>query len=377
MRRIALFGGTFNPVHNEHIKMVKTAIKELRLDKIFVIPTNLPPHKKTTLISGEHRLKMLSLCFASEKKVEISDFEIKNGGTSYSYLTAEHFRRLFPDDDIFFLVGGDMLKDFKTWKFPQRILSACKLAVFERDDFYCSLDEEREYFKKFFNQDFINLKYKGENLSSTRVRIYSSLGLNLYGLTDEKVAKYIFDNNLYAGDKAFEFIKKTLPERRLIHTAEVAVTALKKVKELNLDKDKVLTACILHDCAKYIDYRTVEGFKLPDGVPAPVIHSFLGAFIAEKYLGVVDEEIIDAIRYHTSGKPNMSVLGKLIFVADMIEKGRSYEGVDYLRDMYEKDFNLCFKECLKEETVHLINRKQNIYSETLSAYEYYINQNNV
>ena len=66
------------------------------------------------------------------------------------------------------------------------------------------------------------------------------------------------------------------------------VCALKKVKELGLDQEKVVTACTLHDSAKYIDYKTVDGFNLPDGVPAPVVHAFLGAYIAEKKLKVKD-----------------------------------------------------------------------------------------
>ena len=152
----------------------------------------------------------------------------------------------------------------------------------------------------------------------------------------------------------------------------MVITALKKAKSLGVDENKVIAAAALHDCAKYIDYNKVKGFSIEKNVPYPVIHQFLGAFIAEKVLGVEDVEVLDAIRYHTSGKPNMSQLGKLIFVADMVEEGRNYEGVDYLRALYEKeDFELCFKECLKEEVLHLINRGEKIYEETLSAYDYY------
>ncbi len=376
MKKIALFGGTFNPVHLEHKKLVESAIRELGLDKIIIVPTNIPPHKVTDLASGEDRIKMLKLCFSQEEKVEVSDFEIKKGGTSFSYITVEHFKSLYKDDELFFLVGGDMLKDFKSWRFPERILACSTLAVFTREGFSFSRKEEEEYFYKVFKKSFVLLKHKGENLSSTRIRIYSALDLPLNRLVDEKVEEYIKQNQLYQGGRVFEFVKKTLPEKRLIHTAEVTVTALKKVKELGLDKDKVVLACILHDCAKYIDYRSVKGFKLPEGVPAPVVHAFLGAFVAEKMLKISDEEVIDAIRYHTSGKANMSTLGKLLFVSDMVEKNRSYEGVERLREIYERDFEESFRECLKEEMVHLTNKKEYIYSETVRAYDYYINKNN-
>ena len=108
-------------------------------------------------------------------------------------------------------------------------------------------------------------------------------------------------------------------------------------------------------------------------MPKPVVHAFLGAFVAEKYLGITDAEIIDAIRYHTSGKADMSLLSKLIFVADMVEEGRTYEGVEKLRELYENaDFEKCFIECLKEEFVHLINKKASIYYETINAINYYV-----
>ena len=166
---------------------------------------------------------------------------------------------------------------------------------------------------------------------------------------------------------------KTLPLKRVKHTADVVIAALQKVKALGLDSEKVKIATTLHDCAKYIDYTKVEGFVLPDKVPAPVVHAFLGAYVAEKVLGVTDPEILDAIRYHTSGKADMTTLGKLVFVADMVEEGRTYEGVEKLRELFEKDdFELCFVECLKEEFLHLLNKKQYIYEQTINAFTYYV-----
>ena len=106
-------------------------------------------------------------------------------------------------------------------------------------------------------------------------------------------------------------------------------------------------------------------------MPKPVVHAFLGAFVVENVLKIKDKEIIDAIRYHTTGKANMSNLARLIFLADMVEIGRDYDGVEYLRDLYEKDFDLCFKEALKEEVIHLKNKGEEIYFETLNALEYY------
>ncbi len=371
MKRIVVFGGTFNPVHNEHVKTAVAALKELKADKIVIVPTFLPPHKNVSPAKSSDRINMLKIAFRGVENVEISDFEILSGGKSYSYITAEHFKNLYKGAELFMIVGGDMLKDFKTWKNPERILSAVNLAVVSREDYACDYNAEREYFKNVFGKDFTVLEFTGKTVSSTEIRTGIAFGLKPQGIDDE-VYNYITENAVYPPDKYQKYILENLPEKRVIHTANVAVCALKKAKELNLDYEKVRIAATLHDCAKYDDYRNYKGFVLPLDVPPPVVHAFLGAFVAEKVLGVADGEILDAIRYHTSGKADMSTLSKLIFVADMIEKDRSYDGVEILRAEYEKDFESCFRLCLKEEVAHLLNKKQYIYSETLNAYDYYV-----
>jgi len=372
MERMGILGGTFNPVHVEHVALAKNALEELKLDKLFVMPTFISPHKNSAPAPAEDRINMLKIAFSGEEKIIVSDYEIQKQGKSYTYLTVEHFKNTF-DAKLFFICGGDMLTNFKTWKYPERILNACDLAVFGREEVFTDYEKEKKYFKERFNKDFIRLSYKGNNASSTKIRIYSSLGLPLLGIAPNGIEEYIKQKGLYGGDVYTQFVKKYLPEKRLRHTANVINCALNKAKELNLDAEKVRISATLHDCAKYIDHTKVKGFVLPKDVPVPVVHSFLGAFIAEKYLGVDDQEILDAIRFHTSGKANMTLLGKLIFVADMVEEGRDYEGVEYLRELYEQeDFEKCFVECLKEEFLHLLNKKQRIYVETINAFEYYV-----
>ena len=371
MKKIGIFGGTFNPVHIEHVALAKSAIEELELDKLIVMPTYLSPHKEKSPAPAQDRINMLKIAFNGVEKAEISDFEIQKQGKSYTYQTVEHFSQ-DKDAKLYFIVGGDMLVNFKTWRYPERILACATLAVFSRQNFFVDYEKESEYFRKTFNAQFVRLNYEGKDFSSTKIRTYAKLGLSLDGITPNGVEGYIKENKVYCPDKYEQFILKTLPEKRLKHTADVVVCALKKAKDLSLDEERIRIATLLHDCAKYIDYKTVEGFTLDEDVPEPVIHAFLGAYIAKKYLGV-DKEIEDAIRYHTSGKANMSLFEKLVFVADMLEEGRSYEGVDKLRDLYEKeDFEKCFIECLKEEFLHLINKKQRIYVETINAYDYYV-----
>ncbi len=372
MERIAIFGGSFNPVHNQHIALAKSVVAELNLDRLIIMPTYTAPHKTDAPAPAEHRLNMLKIAFANEERIEVSDYEISKGGTSYTYLTVEHFKQT-TGAEIFFLVGADMLKDFKTWRYPERILNACTLCAFDRTGEYTDYAKEQAYFQKTFGKSFLMLKGVGEERSSTQIRVYNQLGLDITDKTDIGVAEYIKANGVYEGDKYAQFIKKSLPLKRLVHTANVTVCALYKAKELGLDKQKVQVAAMLHDWAKYMDHTLIGGFELPVDVPAPVVHAFLGAYVAQTTLGITDNEVLDAIRYHTSGRANMSTLEKLIFVADMVEDGRTYEGVDKLRKLYyTDDFDKCFKECLAEELKHLLAKKQYVYKETLNASEYYL-----
>lgn len=371
MKKIAIFGGSFNPVHKEHIAVALSSIKELNLDKLFVVPTYVSPHKSKASISPEHRFNMLKQTFCDNDKIEVSDFEIKNGGKSYSYITAEYFKKNY-DAEVYMIVGGDMLVSFKSWKYPQRILDSVTLCVFSREQFDFSLEKEQEYFRKNFKKEFIKLQYNGKEQSSTKIRVYSALGLAINEFTSEKVEKYIKEHNLYQGGRLEQFVRANLKEKRLIHTANVIVCALKKAKELNLDEEKVYTACLLHDVAKYMDYKSVKGFSLPyPDMPEAVIHSYLGAYVAQNVLKIEDMDIIGGIKHHTAGKEDMSLLEKLVFVADMIEEGRDYLGVEKLRKLYEEDFEKCFYECVKEEMLHLKNKGTKIFFQTEKCYEYY------
>ncbi len=376
MERIGIFGGTFSPVHTEHVALAKTAITKLNLDKLFVLPTFVSPHKSGVSASPTDRLNMLKLAFMGEEKIEVSDFEIKRGEVSYSYITAEHFKSN-RSAEIFMLVGADMLKDFKTWRYPERILNAACLVACQREDSKVDLKEEIEYIKNTFHHEVIELDFCGKAQSSTKIRTYASLGLSVEDFTDKKVAEYIKEKGLYKGGEIEKFVSSVLPLKRLVHTANVITTALAWAKRLNIPEEKVKVAGALHDVAKYLDYQDYKDFVLEKGIVKPVIHAFLGAFIAENVLNIKDKDIINAIKYHTSGRPNMSDLEKLIFVADMVEESRDYEGVNYLREIYREDLDKCFIECLKEELLHLKNKNAEIFRLTLDAHKYYVKGENI
>ena len=378
--RIAIFGGSFDPVHTQHVSLAEAAIRDLRLDRLFVMPAAAPPHKiGKTLTSDTARLRMCELAFAPLEKVEISDHEIAQGGLSYTYLTCRHFRTLYPDAEIFWLVGTDMLRDFPTWKHPESILNDVTLAVCARAEQDGWAERERAAFLRRFGKEFALVGYNGEDVSSTRIRVLAGAGESVEAFVGKEVADYIVENGLYkiaGADAALALEKPT----RKAHSLRVAETAAKKAVEMRLSERKAIAAGLFHDCAKNLekDSPLLSGFALEKewgNVPEPVLHQFAGAYVAQTAFGVGDEEILNAIRYHTSGRADMGELEKLVFLADMVEEERIYEGVEKLRALFwEKKgagaLDECLERALGETVIYLKKKGADVYPLTLEAYEF-------
>lgn len=371
--KIGIYGGSFDPPHKEHINVAKNALDELGLDKLFVLPAFMPPHKPNiALADGLHRLNMLNLAFSDcDDRIEICDYELKSEGKSYTYLTIDYFANLFKGAEIYFLIGTDMLENFPQWKNPKDILEKAKLFVVGRDGDDLK-KANRTFLAAFGNANrLVFSDYTGKNISSTDVRNRLMLGLDLSEKVDEKVLSYIQKNGLYKGGKEAEFVRKNLPISRLTHTLGVMNLAKTYAKRLKADENKAVLSAMLHDVAKYLDPKDYKDFKLETDVPKSVVHQFLGAYVAENILGVKDEEVLNAIRYHTTGRENMSDLEKIVFTADLLEEGRTYPEVNLLRDAVNEDFNEGFKLCVKRLMCHLSATGDSVYYLTAKCYDYY------
>ena len=200
MRR-AIFGGSFDPVHKGHVSLASELQKALRLDEIIVMPTGISPFKKDLKRSpadGADRLEMCRLAFADMPFVTVSDYEVSQGGVSYTVDTVRHFHGLYPDDELFLLVGGDMLMSFDRWRSWQEILSMCGLAAVSREQIGAdteNLEKKAAELRKLGEVIFV--KTEPLEISSTEIRekIIKNYDLSCY--VPQNVVKYILENNLY------------------------------------------------------------------------------------------------------------------------------------------------------------------------------------
>ncbi len=216
-------------------------------------------------------------------------------------------------------------------------------------------------------------------MSSTNARVLAGAGLRIHEYTHPKVAAYIEQNGLYEIPFAKEALALEKPNRQA-HSLRVAYLAASRAVSLRLDEKQVLTAALLHDCAKNLEKSSplLQGFTPPrrwGKVPAPVWHQYAGAYLAKERFGVTNLDVLRAIRYHTSGRPNMSPLEKLIFLADMLEEERTFEGVEALRRLFWTDLDACLQRALQETVAFLRRKGGEMYSLTLAAEEEYRKEN--
>ncbi len=196
--KTAIFGGSFNPIHNGHIQLVNTFIDNLRLDRAIIIPAYVSPFKeKDNSVMPEQRLEMCRLAFEDNKKVEVSDIEIRRGGASYTYMTLAELSEKYKGDEFFLITGADMFMSVHTWKHPEiifRIATICGIPR-EGEDIY-SLHRQAEYLKKLGAKTEI-LDISVMTVSSTEIRRKIREGRSISGLVPEAVENYIRKNKLY------------------------------------------------------------------------------------------------------------------------------------------------------------------------------------
>lgn len=198
--RTGLFGGTFNPVHNGHVAAMKAFCAAARLERLIVMPAGTPPHKRFEReVSDADRLEMLKL--AAGTLGEVSDYEMKKEGKSYTVETLEYLQSVYPNDDFFLYMGSDMLLGFETcWKRAEDIMKMCSIAAFSRtgDDFE-RLKEYAGRLKKEYGAGIEVFGYKPVVVSSSQIRAMLARGEDISGLVPKAVCEYIKEKGLYRG----------------------------------------------------------------------------------------------------------------------------------------------------------------------------------
>ena len=180
-------------------------------------------------------------------------------------------------------------------------------------------------------------------------------------------------------------LDKMLPKNRMKHSEGVAKCAVKLSEIYGYDKEKAYLAGILHDCAKYLNHEQVREYVDKHEIyldeyeedNLALSHSIIGAVLVQYEFNINDEDIIKAVRYHTTGKADMDKLEKIIYLADIIEENRNYPGVEELRELvYGEKMDEALLKSFDNTIKLVIDRKQIIHPRTIEARNYILNQMN-
>ena len=201
--RIGLFGGTFNPIHKGHLKAAEIVQKRLLLDKILFIPSYIPPHKESAdIASPVHRFKMVELALESYPKFLPSSIEIEAKGKSYSIITLNKIKKLYPEALIFFILGVDAFLEIDTWRDYEKVLTQCFFVVISRPGY--EFKKAKEVHEGKYKEKIIELSetggIKNELLSSARIFFLSIDALDIASTTiRKKIRKGDSIKNLVSG----------------------------------------------------------------------------------------------------------------------------------------------------------------------------------
>ena len=386
MARIGIYGGAFNPPHTGHIRAAEYAVQALHLDRLLLIPSATSPHKPLPAGSAmpEQRLEMTKLW--AGKKMEVCDIELSRGGTSYTYETVEQLKKQYPNEELILFMGTDMFLSFHTWKEPQRILACVSLAVFYRGDKgeQAAIAQKKQEYETAGHRVYL-VENPVTEISSTQLRRMLVFRC-AKPFMDEKVLAHIEENGLYGTAKDYmhlpmeeleQVVVDLLNPNRVKHVLGCRDTAAELARVWGADETDAARAGLLHDITKALDGplqltlcreygKVLDEFS--ENNPK-TLHALTGSLVAERIFGE-NEAVVKAIESHTTGKPAMNTLEKIIYVADYMEPNRDFPGVEELRRLAYTDLDGALKLGLEMTLAMLKQQKRQISPASSQALAY-------
>ena len=178
-----------------------------------------------------------------------------------------------------------------------------------------------------------------------------------------------------------EKVKERLPANRFTHVLGVVDTAIELAKEFNVSESKAEIAAILHDVAKFSNRDWMKSIIVSEKMDpllleyhAELWHAPVGAYLATTEFGVEDEDVLNAIRYHTTGREAMSDLEKIVYIADLIEPNRKFSGVEEMRQLKDRGLDVMMEASVKHSIEFLVSKNQPVFPDSLKCYNYFVQQ---
>ena len=387
---IGIYGGTFNPPHLGHFQAAKAAVAALKLDKLILVPAAIPPHKDLPAGSPcpEQRMEMVEKmadALAMPGVVEVSALELERQGKSYTADTLAQLKEKYPDAQLWLLMGTDMFLSLHLWRQPEKIMDLAGICAFGRteQDGEAVFAPQRQYLTERFGAKITTIALPElVDISSTRLRDGLSQGLGRSYLVPA-VYGCILMHDLYGVNADLKHLDLSelracsyymMKQKRVPHVMGVEEEAVKLARYWGADETLARRAGILHDCTKYWTLEENKTLCAKYGVEldelenkaVKLLHSKTGACMA-KYVFGEPEEVYQAIFWHTTAKADMTLLDKILYMADYIEPNRDFDGVERLRALSYQDLDKALLLGVESTIQEMEERGLPIHSNTLQA----------
>jgi len=326
VRRIGIFSGSFDPIHKGHLRIIRDVLEKDLVDEILIVPSGTPPYRKPLADIG-HLRAMAQLAILGLSQVSIAP----EGLLKASLDTVDTIRaimRHYSQAELYYIIGADKLAGILLWREVGRIFELCELLVYPRVGHNA---QELTHFAIIHGVRARLLSVPSVNMSSSLVRTQISLLSDALEMIPPRVARYIALNGLYAPPYEKQ-VKSQMNQHRFEHTLAVRDLAVELAYHHHIPMQKAAVAAMLHDCAKCMKLGQLQAIAKryhfaqydPQALKSnALLHGKVGAVLAEYKYQVCDEDVLNAIRYHTTGRAGMSPLELCLFVADAAEANRS------------------------------------------------------
>lgn len=382
--KIAIYGGTFNPPHRGHVESLQAVYEQAKPDRVLVIPASIPPHKELAAGSpdAEKRLELTRLAFKELPYAEVTDMELTRTGKSYTSDTVAELLRKYPDAELMLAMGTDMFLSFETWHEYRYLIDNVTMLVFARRE---GEDEKifkyGEYLESKYGAKINYIMHDPLPISSSEIRrlLPKRLGRELLpGVVFARIVK----NGDYAAKPDFPWLREQsyayLSPKRIPHVQGCEWEAVRLAKRWGESEEDAAEAGILHDITKKLVLSEQLILSEKYGIindtyetaNVKLLHAKTGAALARDLFNISDR-VYSAIRWHTTGKPDMTLLEKIIYLADYIEPNRDFPGVDKLRKLAYEDLDAAMVLGLKMSLEDIRSYGAEPYEVTVSAYEWY------
>jgi len=330
MKKVILFGGSFNPPHLGHLKLALNSLKFLNANELWFIPTLKSPLKEIELVSFEHRCAMIESLIKPYRHLKLSRIESELEEISYTYNTVELLINRYKEIEFIWLMGSDQAIKFEQWYKYEELLNLVKFAVYRRSE------------SDLIDSKFIEIKSNAlfEN-ASQKIRE------GHVNLTSSQVVRYMMDNELYIE----EIASSLMSSKRFEHTKSVCELALSLASHHDVNIHQVYVAALFHDCAKEWSSHKSKAwlsFINPAYIKQPqaLWHQKLGAAYLKRVLQIRDKVILNAVSHHIEGFNDD--VAKIVYIADKCERTRKYDS-SALIDLAMLDLNRGFSEVKKAQ----------------------------